>query len=211
MSTQCTEGPVTATSGNEELLRHTTRFAVIEHWLLRKSSSFHYLRIPTHVGYHPAVCPTRNKNPSIGTRKLTSQPTTLAAKKTRPPAPTPYAGFGEALKDWLLRVDRSQKELAHVLHVDPSTVTTWVHGQKRPDGLSLVKMLVTFKGWLRGDWNPLEALDAIACLGYDWSRLLEVSVRHFQRGAILNTCGPGGRPLGQRSAGSSSRPGLRFT
>jgi len=119
--------------------------------------------------------------------------------------------FGEALKDWLLRADRSQKELAHVLHVDPSTVTTWVHGQKRPDGLSLVKMLVTFKGWLRGDWNPLEALDAIACLGYDWSRLLEVSVRHFQRGAILNTCGPGGRPLGQRSAGSSCRPGPRFT
>ena len=91
---------------------------------------------------------------------MTSQHTTLAATRTRPPTPTSYAGFGAALKDWLLRVDRSQKELAHVLHVDPSTVTTWVQGQKRPDGQSLVKMLVTFKGWFRGDWDPLEALDA---------------------------------------------------
>jgi predicted transcriptional regulator len=44
-----------------------------------------------------------------------------------------YAGFGQALKDWLRRADRSQKELAYALHVDPSTVTNWAKGQKRPD------------------------------------------------------------------------------
>jgi transcriptional regulator with XRE-family HTH domain len=102
--------------------------------------------------------------------------------RTRPPTPTPYAGFGEALKDWLLRTDRSQKELAHVLHVDPSTVTNWVQGQKRPDGRSLIKMVATFRGWFGEGWDPLEALDAIACLGHDWSKVQEVSARHFQRG-----------------------------
>ena len=64
-------------------------------------------------------------------------------------------------------------------------MTTWVQGQKRPDGQSLVKLLVTFKGWFGGGWDPLEALDAIACLGYDWCKVQEVCARHFQKGGIL--------------------------
>ena len=116
-------------------------------------------------------------------------------------------GFGAVLTDWLHRADRSQKELAHVLSVNPSTVTYWVQGQKRPDGRSLVRLLATFRGWFCGHWDPLEALDALACLEYDWSKLEEVSGRHFQKGGILNPSRPGGKPPGQRSTGSSCHPG----
>lgn len=136
---------------------------------------------------------------------MTSQHKKLAAARTRPSTPTPYAGFGEALKDWLLRTDRTQKELAHVLHVDPSTVTNWSQGQKRPECRLLIKMLATFRGWFGEGWDPLEALDAIACLGYDWPKVQEVSARHFRRGAMLNTCGPGGRPLAPYSDTASFR------
>jgi transcriptional regulator with XRE-family HTH domain len=138
---------------------------------------------------------------------LTSQHTTLAATRTRPPTPIPCAGFGQVLKDWLLRADRSQKELANALRVDPSTVTTWVQGQKRPDGRSLVKLLATFRGWFGDGWDPLEALDAIACLRYDWWKVQEVSARHFQKGGMLNTSRPGGRPLARHSDAASSRLG----
>ena len=138
---------------------------------------------------------------------MTSQHTTLAATRTRPPTPIPSAGFGAALKDWLLRADRSQKELANALRVDPSTVTNWVQGQKRPDGRSLVKLLTTFRGWFGDGWDPLEALDAIACLGYDWWKVQEVSARHFQKGGMLNTSRPGGRPLARYSDAVSSRLG----
>jgi len=138
---------------------------------------------------------------------LTSQHTTLAATRTRPPTPIPSAGFGAALKDWLLRADRSQKELANALRVDPSTVTNWVQGQKRPDGRSLVKLLTTFRGWFGDGWDPLEALDAIACLRYDWWKVQEVSARHFQKGGMLNTSRLGGRPLARYSDAVSSRLG----
>lgn len=133
---------------------------------------------------------------------MTSQPTTQAASRTRPPTPTLYAGFGIALKNWLLRADRSQKELANALDVDPSTVTTWVRGQKRPDGQSLVKLLATFHGWFRADWDPLEALDAIVCLDYDWSKIEEASVRHFQPGGIFRPSRNGGRQPDRRRGGS---------
>ena len=138
---------------------------------------------------------------------MTSQPTTQAAPRPRPLTPTSYTGFGIALKDWLLRADRSQKELANALRVDPSTVTTWVQGQKRPDGRSLVKLLATFRGWFGDGWDPLEALDAIACLRYDWWKVQEVSARHFQKGGMFKPSRPGGRPLARHSDATSSRLG----
>lgn len=138
---------------------------------------------------------------------MTSQPTTHAAPRTRPPTPTSYAGFGIALKNWLLRADRSQKELANALDVDPSTVTTWVRGQKRPDGQSLVKLLAHFKGWFRAGWDPLEPLDAIACLGYEWFTIQEVCARHFQKGGILKPSRPGGSVRGRPSDAAFYRPG----
>jgi transcriptional regulator with XRE-family HTH domain len=137
---------------------------------------------------------------------LTAQPTTQAAPRSRPLTPTSYAGFGIALKDWLLRADRSQKELAHFLQVNPSTVTNWVQGQKRPDVHSLVKLLAHFKGWFRAGWNPLEALDAFACLGYDWFTVQEVCARHFQKGGILKPSRPGGSVRGRPSGAAFCHP-----
>ena len=101
-------------------------------------------------------------------------------------------------------------ELAHFLQVNPSTVTNWVQGQKRPDVQSLVKLLAHFKGWFRAGWNPLDALDAFACLGYDWFTIQEVCARHFQKGGILKLSRPGGsvpgRPGGAAAKGVPPRP-----
>lgn len=129
-----------------------------------------------------------------------------AATRTRPPAPTVYAAFGGALKSWLLRADRSQQELAHTLQVHPSTVTTWVLGQKRPDLKSLVRLLAHFRGWLRADWHPLEALDAIACLGHDWFSIHEAAERCFQKGGILKPLSGGGKGPGRRHGAASCHP-----
>jgi transcriptional regulator with XRE-family HTH domain len=101
----------------------------------------------------------------------------------RPPRSPPFVAFGAAMRAWLLRANRSQKELAHALRVDPSTVTTWVRGLKRPDSRSLIKLLATFRGWFHNIRDPPEALDAVACHGYDWARVLEASARYFQEGA----------------------------
>lgn len=122
---------------------------------------------------------------------MTSQLTAPAATSTRPTTKPAYAGFGTVLKDWLLRTGHGQKELAHALHVDPSTVTNWVHGQKRPDGTSLIKMVATFRSWFGREWTPLEALDAFACLGYDREKLSEVAARHFQLGGLASLPRPG--------------------
>jgi transcriptional regulator with XRE-family HTH domain len=120
---------------------------------------------------------------------------------------SPHTGFGAALQAWLLRANRSQKELAKALAVDPSAVTYWMQGQKRPDGKSLVRLLATFHGWFRADWDPLEALDAIACLGYDWSKIEEACIRHFQPGGIFRPFSAGGRQPDRCRVDSSSPRG----
>ena len=135
---------------------------------------------------------------------MSVQPTKWSGAASRR-APSPYAGFGAALKAWLLRAGRSQKELAHVVAVNPSTVTSWVQGHKCPDGRSLVSLLAAFRGWFHAAWDPLEALDAIACLGYDWSKIEEASVRHFQPGGIFKPSRTGGRQF-DRQAGASCCP-----
>jgi transcriptional regulator with XRE-family HTH domain len=131
---------------------------------------------------------TTSKNPVIR-RRLTGD--------------SAYAGFGQALKDWLRRADRSQKELAYALHVDPSTVTNWAKGQKRPDERSLIRMLAVFKAWFGGTWNPLEALDAFECLGYHWSVIRGVSERHFEKGGLRKPSRSGGSRLALLNAASS--------
>ena len=128
---------------------------------------------------------------------MTTQHTTRAATASWQATPTSYAGFGAALKDWLLRADRSQKELARAMGVDPSTVSTWTRGQKRPDALSLVRLMASFRGWLGEKWNPIELLDAIACLGYDWSKIQEAAVGGFRPECIRPPFKPGGKPPGQ--------------
>ncbi len=138
---------------------------------------------------------------------MPTQPTKLPITSAQRHNSPPYAGFGAALRAWLLRADRSQKELAQALAVDPSAVTHWMHGQKRPDGRSLVKLLATFHGWFRAEWDPLEALDAIACLDYDWSKIEEASVRHFQPGGMFRPSRAGGRQPDRRHGGSFSPRG----
>mgnify|MGYP001024310781 FL=1 len=138
---------------------------------------------------------------------MTTDTTELTAARAQRRNAAPYAGFGAALQAWLLRADRSQKELAKALAVDPSAVTYWTQGQKRPDGKSLVKLLATFHGWFRADWDPLEALDAIACLGYDWSKIEEASVRHFQPGGMFRPSRAGGRQPDRHRGGSFSPRG----
>jgi len=138
---------------------------------------------------------------------LTTDATPLTETLAQRRKASPHAGFGAALQAWLLRADRSQKELAKALAVDPSAVTHWMHGQKRPDAKSLVKLLATFHGWFRADWDPLEALDAIACLDYDWSKIEEASVRHFQPGGMFRPSRAGGRQPDRRRGGSFSRRG----
>lgn len=138
---------------------------------------------------------------------MTSDATKLTTARTQHRTASPYAGLGAALQAWLLRAGRSQKELANALAVNPSAVTHWLHGQKRPDGKSLVKLLATFHGWFRADWDPLEALDAIACLGYDWSVVEDASVRHFQPGGMYRPSRTGGRQPDRRRGGSISPRG----
>lgn len=142
---------------------------------------------------------------------MTTDATELTAALAQRRQPSPYAGFGAALQAWLRRADRSQKELATVLAVDPSAVTYWTQGQKRPAARSLVKLLAVFHGWFGQDWNPLEALDAVACLGYDWSKVHEASVQHFQQGGMFKPSRPGGRLPARRPTGSSSRRGRSST
>lgn len=142
---------------------------------------------------------------------MPTQPTQLPAA----PAPChnspPYAGFGAALRAWLLRADRSQQELATALKVRPSTVSRWAQGQKRPDARLLVKLLAVFRGWFRAAWDPLEVLDAVVCLGYDWSEVQAASVQHFQPGGTLQPSRPGGRPPALRRGGFFCRHGLSST
>jgi transcriptional regulator with XRE-family HTH domain len=138
---------------------------------------------------------------------MTTDATQLTAALTQRRNASRYAGFGAALQGWLLRAGKSQKELAKALAVDPSAVTHWTQGQKRPDAVSLVKLLATFHGWFRVAWDPLEALDAIACLGYDWSKIEEASVRHFQPGGIFRPSRAGGRQRDRHRGGSFSPRG----
>lgn len=142
---------------------------------------------------------------------MTADTTPLTAATAERRDATPYAGFGAALEAWLRRANRSQKELAHALRVDPSTVTRWTQGQKRPDARSLVRLLATCHGWFRGVWDPLEALDAVACLGYDWSQIAEASARLFQPGGTCRPSRAGGREHNPRRAGSFCPNGRRFT
>lgn len=137
---------------------------------------------------------------------MSAQPAKLSTTAPQLCLP-PYANFGAALKTWLLRAGHNQKELAKALAVYRSTVTSWTQGHKCPNERSLVRLLATFHGWFRADWDPLEALDAIACLGYDWSKVEEALGRHFQPGGMYRPSGTGGRRPALRHAGSSSRRG----
>ena len=86
-----------------------------------------------------------------------------------------------------------------------------MQGQKRPDARLLVKLLAAFRGWFGEEWNPLEAQDAVACLGHNWSEVLEASERYFEKGGRLKPSRPGGRLPALRHNGSFFRRGPSST
>jgi transcriptional regulator with XRE-family HTH domain len=147
-------------------------------------------------------------------------------------APASAASFGEVLREWLARAGHNQKGLAHAVGVHPSTVTGWMRGHKRPDDRSLVKILTTVRGWLgsstllracpepcpersrRGsegtglEWQAAEALDAVACLSWDWWTVREAAESRLRKGGTLNPSWRGGRRPVQSSDDSSYRLAL---
>lgn len=136
---------------------------------------------------------------------MTTTERTIAAARLA--TGSPYAGFGQALKNWLVRADRSQKELAHAIQVDPSTITNWIKGHKRPDARSLIRVLAAFRIWLGEDWDPREPLDAFACLGFDWFVVREVLMLHFEKGGLHRLSDDGGTMRVLPSARWSCRRG----
>lgn len=120
------------------------------------------------AGYNTGpVASARGKNPSVVRTKLSARTLQLSVA-TPATTPTPYLGFGEALRLWLARADQNQEGLARSLQVNPSTVTSWMHGRKRPDSRSLARLLAVLHAWLRPAWDVAEVLDALAWLGWDW-------------------------------------------
>ena len=100
----------------------------------------------------------------------------------RADAPVPAAVFEEAIHTWLAHAGRNQKGLAHAVGVNPSTVTGWVKGHKRPDELSLVRTLATLRGWLGSEWRVVDALDTIAGLDWDWWMVREAAESRLLKG-----------------------------
>ena len=114
---------------------------------------------------------------------------------------TPYQAFGEALQGWLERASRNQEGLAQAVRVSPSTVTSWVHGRKRPDGKSLVKLLAVLRqgSWLGEDWDAKEALDGILALGIGWYDMACTAEKYLQKGGPANSYWLGGKRPGHNS------------
>ena len=112
---------------------------------------------------------------------MTTQPAQLTAAGRPPPS-----GFGGVVQAWLARTtSHNQQGLAAALQVDPSTVTGWVRGHKRPELRALVQLLITFRAWLGDQLDVREALDAVACLGVDWATIQTTAAERFQKGGIL--------------------------
>lgn len=90
---------------------------------------------------------------------------------------TPRGAFGEVLHGWLQQAGYNQKGLAAALGVHPSTISGWLRGHKRPDVVSLVKLLVVLRSWLGPGWSAAEALDGAALVGWDWGAVHEAAQR----------------------------------
>ena len=123
-----------------------------------------------------------------------------------PERTTSAAGFAGVLRTWLAHTDHNQKSLALAIGVHPSTVSGWVQGHKRPDLLSLLRTLATLRGWLGPRWPAHEALDAVACLGWDWWAIQAAAGRLLKKGMPRRSW-PGGIRPGRPCAASSGRPG----
>jgi len=127
-----------------------------------------------------------------------------AARAATPPPPV----FAAAIHTWLAHAGRNQQGLAQAIGVNPSTVTGWVKGHKRPDELSVVRTLATLRGWLGPAWRVVDALDTIAGLDWDWAQVRAAAERRLQKGGTPKpSCGGGRPPIPHRTA-RTRRPGL---
>jgi len=126
----------------------------------------------------------------------------------RAAAPRPPTVFAAAIHTWLARAGRNQQGLAQALGVNPSTVTGWVKGHKRPDELSVVRTLATLRGWLGPAWRVVDALDTIAGLDWDWAQVRAAAERRLQKGGTPKSSCGGGIPSSPQRAAPTRRPGL---
>ncbi|MFN3763801.1 MAG: helix-turn-helix domain-containing protein, partial [Anaerolineae bacterium] len=79
--------------------------------------------------------------------------------------------FAEALREWLNRSGLKYADVAREAHVEPSTLSHWLRGDRPPDlenGMWLLMALHRQFQALGLDWTVAEALDGIAPLGWTW-------------------------------------------
>jgi hypothetical protein len=124
------------------------------------------------------------------------------------PIDAPYWGFGEALEDWLDRAGQNRIGLAHTIGVDPSTVTRWIHGHKRPDGrsLALILALLSQRAEKIKGWHMTEALDGLSLLGVSWIDAHYLAEKYLQKGGLSNSSADGGRTSSPRESICSYHP-----
>ena len=126
------------------------------------------------------LLPTRGEN-LIGSRAgVVYRGTSCPPPRTTAPHP-PYADSA-ALEDWLVTARSHPEALARAVHVEPSTVTNWTQGRKRPDGRLLVKNSGNLQRLDRRGLGALDALDAISLGGWSWETVLSAANHLLQPG-----------------------------
>ncbi len=120
----------------------------------------------------------------------------------------PFVVFGEAVQEWLERAGQNQAGLAKIMGVDPSTITGWVRGRKRPYGRTLARLLAVLSQRadkrIRG-WHLSEALDGMWGMGVDWCDAIATAEKYLQKGGPLSSSMRGGRLPSRSTPGTSSR------
>lgn len=90
---------------------------------------------------------------------------------------TQPALFAEALREWLDRSGLKHADIAKQSHVEPSTLSHWMRGDRSPDlenGMWLLMALHRQFQTLGLDWSVPEALDGIAPLGWTWEDIWRI-------------------------------------
>ncbi|MCX7854742.1 MAG: hypothetical protein N2556_01980 [Anaerolineae bacterium] len=90
--------------------------------------------------------------------------------------------FAEALREWLDRSGLKHADVAKQSHVEPSTLSHWLRGDRPPDLENGMWLLMTLHRQFRAlglDWPVPEALDGIAPLGWAWEDVQEAIARYL--------------------------------
>ena len=62
-----------------------------------------------------------------------------------------------------------------------------MQGRKRPDGRSLVRLLLTFRRWIGSSWSADDALDGISLAGWSWETVLSAANHLLQPDGDLDS------------------------